>query len=348
MFFVTAGQANSVYLDVVNRTTGAPIITGTITFYLKAETGTNAGHWYKASDATWSDTEVSAGAGVFQFGSSWSCSIAETAWTAGDQYRVYCTELAAVWKPYSEQVICSGFAASVLSYGIGVTSICNYALALIGRVGQGNVDYLETIDGDPADPDALSAMAWAQRLYPIARDYAQIKLQPPECLVYKDPGSALAAASAATVPGWDYCFTRPNDCLLFLGVVNDAYVNEVSGTDVSDYPYLELGAQIAMNVDDDVLFKYIKRLDDTTKFSHGLMMVIAHRLSYLMARPMGLDGMNRAELLKEFGYALNDAMGQRGYRKYLPKPERTQADAHYGRRSTRQVYEDASGLMHHV
>ena len=59
---------------------------------------------------------------------------------------------------------------------LSITDICNYAIALVGAVGDSKTDFLETFDGDPSDPSSLPAMAWCQRLYPRAMAYSQIKL----------------------------------------------------------------------------------------------------------------------------------------------------------------------------
>ena len=50
---VYSGQANTLAMAVVAKASGNPIEAGTVNFYLKALTGTNAGNWYRGSDQTW-------------------------------------------------------------------------------------------------------------------------------------------------------------------------------------------------------------------------------------------------------------------------------------------------------
>jgi len=88
----TAGQANTVFLDVVAKASGDAITSGTVNFYLIALTGDNAGKWFRASDSSWQAAESSAGAATYDGGSAWSLSIEATAWISGVDYRLYAIE----------------------------------------------------------------------------------------------------------------------------------------------------------------------------------------------------------------------------------------------------------------
>jgi hypothetical protein len=88
----TAGQVNTVKVDVVAKASGDPITSGTVNFYLKAITGTNAGKYFRASDSSWQASESSAGAATYDGGSAWSLSIAAAAWISGVDYRLYAKE----------------------------------------------------------------------------------------------------------------------------------------------------------------------------------------------------------------------------------------------------------------
>jgi len=100
-----AGQSNVMTVDVLNNTSGAAITTGTVTAYLRALTGDNAGKWFRASDSTWQAAEASAGAMVYKAGSVWDVTIVSAAWITGVTYSLYGKESGDLNIPYSEQVV---------------------------------------------------------------------------------------------------------------------------------------------------------------------------------------------------------------------------------------------------
>ena len=102
----TPGQANTVHRDVVNKSTGAPITTGTVTVYLIALSGANAGKWFQTSDDSWSATEAAAGTATHKANGHWTASIDAAAWTAGVRYELYAKESGSLDIPYSEEVAC--------------------------------------------------------------------------------------------------------------------------------------------------------------------------------------------------------------------------------------------------
>lgn len=99
-----AAQANTVYVDMLQKTDGEPITTGTVNFYLIALTGANAGKWFRTSDDSWQVTEVIAGVGTHQAVGHWSCSIDTAAWIAGVRYELYGRETGDLQIDYSEEV----------------------------------------------------------------------------------------------------------------------------------------------------------------------------------------------------------------------------------------------------
>ncbi len=111
MIEVLPGQANIVYLAAVNRVNGDPITSGTVTFYLVAITGANAGKWWKAADSTWSATEVSAGSGTHKADGHWYTSIVAGAWTRDVRYRAYLKESDSKHVPNGDEVLCRDAAA---------------------------------------------------------------------------------------------------------------------------------------------------------------------------------------------------------------------------------------------
>lgn len=226
---------------------------------------------------------------------------------------------------------------------VGVVDICNYAIALMGT-GAGKVAFLDTYDGDPADADSQEVMDIMQRLYPRARNYAQIKLAPQECIVYRDPGAAKADPDIVTNPGWTYMFQWPDACLKFLGVVLSDQRDAQTGED-KPLPYQQIGRQIGCDYDTDILFKYIHRLDDATQFSDALVIVTAHWLAYLAARPCGLGREDRVELLKEFTLALDDARSLGEPQAYRRAPTLTIDNAHFKKIPGQRFYRDSSGNL---
>jgi hypothetical protein len=229
--------------------------------------------------------------------------------------------------------------------GVGIQDICNYAIALMGTA-VGKAAFMDTYDGDTSDPDAQEVMEIMHRIYPRARNYGQIKLAPQECLAYRDPGGALSSPTLQTNSGWTYMFSWPTNppCLSFLGVVLNDQRDALSGEDIP-VPYAPIGNQIGCDYDEDILFKYVQRLDDTTQFSESLIIVIAHWLAYLGARPCGLTRDDRAELLNEFHVALGEARELIQPQIYRKPPSLTIDNAHYRKVPGRRFYRDSEGNL---
>lgn len=99
-----AGQANTVFYDVVNKLSGEAIVAGTVNFYLIAKDGTNAGKWFKALDSTWSAVEASAGAATYKGGAQWQLSIVAAAWDDGVTYSLYGKESGDLNTMYTDQI----------------------------------------------------------------------------------------------------------------------------------------------------------------------------------------------------------------------------------------------------
>jgi len=101
----TAGQANTVVADLLGRSDGSPIVSGTVTAYLIARSGSHAGKWFRASDVTWQSAESSAGAMAHESDGHWTLSIAAGAWIAGVRYTLYPRESGDLHIPYSDEVV---------------------------------------------------------------------------------------------------------------------------------------------------------------------------------------------------------------------------------------------------
>jgi len=105
MQLFTPASANIVTLDMVAKASGSAITSGTVTFYLKAKTGANAGKWFRASDSSWQASEASAGAATYSNGDAeWSLSITSAAWIDGVKYSLYGKESGSLNIPYSDSL----------------------------------------------------------------------------------------------------------------------------------------------------------------------------------------------------------------------------------------------------
>jgi len=86
------GQVNVLSASIVAKADGSPIIAGTVNAYVIADTGANAGKWFKTSDNSWSATEAVSGVCAFKGGSVWEVSVDAECWTAGIEYSAYYVE----------------------------------------------------------------------------------------------------------------------------------------------------------------------------------------------------------------------------------------------------------------
>ena len=149
MIVVYAGQANVLRLTMAAKSSGSPITAGTINFYLKAQTGTNAGKWYKSADGTWDSSEQTAGAATHSADGHWELSLASAVWTANVHYSLYGKESGDLHVPTDQDVLC--FTALVSTSG----GISRSAMKLHLKV-----DY--TDDDDLIDQLILAATEWCQ------------------------------------------------------------------------------------------------------------------------------------------------------------------------------------------
>jgi hypothetical protein len=101
----SADVANTLYYDVVNRTTGQAIQSGTVTAFLRALTGANAGKWFRVADGTWQDAESSAGTMTFGSQARWEISISGIAWQTGVRYEFYASESGNLHFPYTDEAL---------------------------------------------------------------------------------------------------------------------------------------------------------------------------------------------------------------------------------------------------
>jgi len=77
--------------SMVAKASGSAITSGTVNYYLKCLTGTNAGKWWKNSDQTW-DASETANAMTHQADGGWSITLAASPFTDGVLYYEYAKE----------------------------------------------------------------------------------------------------------------------------------------------------------------------------------------------------------------------------------------------------------------
>lgn len=195
----------------------------------------------------------------------------------------------------------------------GEVELCNYALGILGGAANSNYPWIDTLDAEAAKEDTKAAVRWCQIFLPRARDEIQSAWDWMECTRFAKMGAALSSTSvpsALTVPGYEYCYARPT-CLTFRGIVSND-VDEVTGAFKSQEPYLELGEQIACNIDNDdddpdYLFRFNLRVTDVTKWSPALFKATGHLLAVYLARPMAVPVEGQAYLRKLYERVYDEA-----------------------------------------
>ena len=105
MQLLLSGQTNVLSLPVVSKSSGSPITSGTVTFQLKALTGTNAGKWYKGAGGTWEATEQNAGNGTHSADGHWELSLGTAVWTNNVNYNAYAKESGDLHIPVAQDLL---------------------------------------------------------------------------------------------------------------------------------------------------------------------------------------------------------------------------------------------------
>lgn len=99
------GQINIVTLPVVAKASGDPITAGTVNFYLIDKDGSNAGKWYRGSDASWQVAEAIAGVATHRADGHWYLSLLSAVWARNVRYRLYAKESGDLHIPVGEDVL---------------------------------------------------------------------------------------------------------------------------------------------------------------------------------------------------------------------------------------------------
>jgi hypothetical protein len=98
-----AGSTSPRSFTIIERTTGNPVTSGTVNWYLKNITGSNAGKWWRNSDATWQLSET-ANAMTHQADGHWTITLNGSPWVDGDVSLEYAKESADLHVPISRML----------------------------------------------------------------------------------------------------------------------------------------------------------------------------------------------------------------------------------------------------
>lgn len=196
--------------------------------------------------------------------------------------------------------------------------ICNAALAHVG-------DEAQVISISP--PDGTAQAAHCGRFYPMALDETLEAHQ----WSFATFRVTLALLTATPPPDWLYVYAMPLNvvkklAVLDAGVVDDALSEEYAVESLAD------GSQVIYTNVQNATFRFIQRVQDTTKFTPSFVACLARRLAHYLAGPIvkGEAGMAVAQAqLKLFGIELGNA--------------RTQ-DSNAGRRNTYRDRQSAAEL----
>jgi len=101
------GQANVLFLPLVAKADGTPIVAGTVNFYLVALTGANAGKWYRDADDSWQVAEALCGTGTHKARGHWFISVSTDAWIDEVLYLLYANENGDLSIPVDAPVWCN-------------------------------------------------------------------------------------------------------------------------------------------------------------------------------------------------------------------------------------------------
>jgi len=147
-----SGQANIVTHPLAAKASGDPITAGTVNFYLKAQSGDNAGKWYRGSDATWQAAEAVAGAATHSADGHWELSLGSAVWTSHVAYTSYAKESGDLHIPVEQDILCAPYGGSIVSGSGPITR----------AVVKNHLKVEFTDDDDLIDQLILAATYWCE------------------------------------------------------------------------------------------------------------------------------------------------------------------------------------------
>lgn len=120
-------QANIITADLVARADGSPIEAGTINLYVIANTGDNAGNWFKTDGDSWEVAAAIAGIMAHKGDGHWQVSVDAACWIDGVEYTIYAKEGGDLHTPVSWTTVCH-YRATITSAGkisgVALVDVC--------------------------------------------------------------------------------------------------------------------------------------------------------------------------------------------------------------------------------
>lgn len=101
---IQAGSTDPRGFSMVKRADGSPITSGTVNYYLKALTGTNAGKWYRNSDSTWQASETASAMSYENADAEWSITLSSSPFGQGVAFIEYAKESGNLHIPQSRRL----------------------------------------------------------------------------------------------------------------------------------------------------------------------------------------------------------------------------------------------------
>jgi len=167
-----------------------------------------------------------------------------------------------------------------------VVEICNIALTRMGA------DVIVSID----EPSQQARMCKLH--YPLARD-----------VVMKDFPWNFAqrierlAPETESIPGWNYGYALPNECLKAHRIFNDANMTDQKGTE-----FLRAGRSIYTSIDQAYL-DYTLKIDDPSQFDPNFVDTLAWKLAMELSQTLTGDKAMREQCYTLYQKALEAARG---------------------------------------
>lgn len=172
-----------------------------------------------------------------------------------------------------------------------VVHICNLALAHLGQ--NPNVSSIDPPEG------SIHAEKCAM-FYPIARDML-LELNDWTFAIQRQ---ALAALSGAEIPGWEYAYATPSNCLKPLKILTED--QDESLDDLAPIDFIYEGATLYTNQEDAVL-KFVAKVTDTTKWSPLFVNALSWLLASYLAGPVTKDPKIKDATYKNFWIEMSKA-----------------------------------------
>lgn len=116
-----AGSTQPRCFTMIDKTSGNPLTSGTVNWYVKNISGANAGKWWRNSDGTWQNTET-ANAMTHQADGHWTIELTASPWADGDVSLEYAKSSTDIHVPTSRMLSVSYTSSSDSSGNVTLSS----------------------------------------------------------------------------------------------------------------------------------------------------------------------------------------------------------------------------------